>query len=167
MTTLAIEIRPAEVPDAASLAAVHEASWREAYAGILPYRALNSFISRRNTAWWVRTVRHAGVLVLEAGDEVVGYATYGRNRTGALPQGGEIFELYLLPEYQGLGFGRRLFRAALQRLELIGAKGAIVWSIEDNDRAMDFYKAIGGKDVAEGTERFDGKVLNKVAFAFD
>ena len=135
MTTLAIEIRPAEVPDAPALAAVHEASWREAYTGILPHRALTSSIARRNTAWWVRTVRHAGVLVLEVGDKVVGYATFGRNRTGALPQGGEVYELYLLPEYQGVGLGRRLFKAALERLETVGAKGAIVWSIEENERA--------------------------------
>ena len=166
MTTLATDIRPALVTDALALAGVHEASWREAYAGILPHRALNGFITRRNTAWWVRTVRHAGVLVLEVGEEIAGYATFGRNRTEALPQGGELFELYLAPEYQGIGLGRRLFEAALERLERIGAPGTVVWSIEENDRAMRFYAAMGGRDVAEGTERFDGRVLNKVAFAF-
>ena len=167
MSTITIDIRTAIPLDAPALAEVHQASWREAYSGVLPPRALIGFINRRGPAWWVRTVRHAGVLVLEVGGEVVGYATYGRNRTGALPQGGEVYELYLLPEYQGLGFGRRLFAAALERLRGLGAKGTIVWSIEANDRAMGFYRTCGGRDVAEGTERFDGKVLNKVAFAFD
>ena len=167
MSTITIDVRTAVPPDAPALAAVHEASWREAYSGILPPRALMGFIHRRGTGWWVRTVKHAGVLVLEVGGRVVGYATYGRNRTGALPQGGEVYELYLMPEYQGLGFGRRLFAAALDRLRTMGAKGTIVWSIEQNDRAMAFYRGCGGRDVAEGTERFDGTVLNKVAFAFE
>ena len=167
MTTITTDIRAAVPLDAPALAAVHEASWREAYAGLLPPRALMNFINRRNTAWWVRTVRHAGVLVLEVGGRVVGYATFGRNRTQALPQGGEVYELYLAPEYQGLGFGRRLLDAALKRLAAVGAPGAVVWSIEDNERAMAFYRACGGRDIAEGTERFDGRVLNKVAFAFD
>ena len=166
MTTIAIDIRAAIPTDAPALSAVHEASWREAYAGVLPPRALMGFINRRDLGWWVRTVRHAGVLVLEIGGEVVGYATFGRNRTGALPQGGEVYELYLAPEYQGLGFGRKLLAAALDRLAATGGKGAVVWSIEENERAMAFYRACGGRDVAEGTERFDGKVLNKVAFAF-
>ena len=167
MTTLAIDIRPAEVPDACTLSAIHEASWREAYAGILPHRALNAFIMRRGTAWWVRTIRHASVLVLEVGDEVVGYTTFGRNRTGALTQGGEVYELYLRPEYQGIGLGRRLFRAALDRLDTLGATGTVVWAIEENERAVGFYHAMGGRDIAEGTERFETRVLNKVAFAFD
>ena len=166
MTTITTDIRAAMPTDAPALAAVHEASWREAYAGVLPPRALMGFINRRGLGWWVRTVRHAGVLVLEVGGEVAGYATFGRNRTGALPQGGEVYELYLAPEYQGLGFGRRLLTAALDRLEHVGAPGAVVWSIEENERAMAFYRACGGRDIAEGTERFDDKVLNKVAFSF-
>ena len=166
MTTITTDIRAAMPTDAPALAAVHEASWREAYAGVLPPRALMGFINRRGLGWWVRTVRHAGVLVLEVGGEVAGYATFGRNRTGALPQGGEVYELYLAPEYQGLGFGRRLLTAALDALAAGGAKGAVVWSIEDNERAMAFYRACGGRDIAEGTERFDDKVLNKVAFSF-
>ena len=166
MTLLAIDIRSACPTDAHALASVHEASWREAYAGILPARALTGFIQRRDVAWWVRTVRHANVLVVEVADEVVGYATFGRNRTAALPQAGEIYELYLKPEYQGVGLGSRLLAAALGRLEALYGEGTVVWAIEENDRAMRFYEGRGGRDVAEGTERFERRVLNKVAWAF-
>ena len=171
MSLLTTDIRPAIPIDAPALAAVHAASWQEAYAGILPPRTLLRFIARRDLGWWVRSVRGAGTLVLEADGRVVGYSTVGRNRTGALPQGGEVYELYLLPPYQGVGLGRRLFEAARARLRSAGLDGgrpgAVVWSIEDNERAMRFYEALGGRDVAEGTERFEGRVLNKVAFAFD
>ena len=164
---LTTDIRTALPTDAHDLARVHEASWREAYAGILPPKALNAFIARRDVAWWVRTARHADMLVLEAAGRAVGYATMGRNRTGALPQAGEIYEIYLAPEYQGVGMGRELFDAARMRLcERLGA-GLVVWAIEENERAMRFYAGQGGRDVAEGTERFHRRILNKVAWAFD
>ncbi len=54
--------------------------------------------------------------MLDVGDGIAGYASYGRNRAASLPYRGEIFELYLAPEYQGLGFGRRLFSAAQRAL---------------------------------------------------
>jgi len=43
--------------------------------------------------------------VLVFGDKVAGYANYGRNRARSLHFEGEIYELYLRPEFQGLGFG--------------------------------------------------------------
>ena len=50
-------------------------------------------------------------MVLDIGQGAVGYASYGRCRDRSLPAEGEVDELYLLPEYQGIGFGRRLFKA--------------------------------------------------------
>ena len=54
--------------------------------------------------------------MLDFADAVAGYASYGRNRMPALTYGGEIFELYLTPEYQGVGLGRRMFAAAHREL---------------------------------------------------
>ena len=164
---LTIDIRAACPADAGDLVEVHGASWREAYAGILPARSLLGFLNRRDVAWWVRTIRNARVLVIEVGERVVGYATLGRNRTHALPQKAEIYELYLLPEFQGIGLGRRLFERARAKAAALYGPGTIVWAIEENERAMAFYERMGGRDVAEGAERFERRVLNKVAFSFD
>ena len=41
--------------------------------------------------------------MLVFGDKVAGYANYGRNRARSLHFEGEIYELYLRPEFQGLG----------------------------------------------------------------
>ena len=53
---------------------------------------------------------------IEARLAVAGYANYGRNRARSLHYEGEIYELYLRPEFQGLGFGHRLFSAAKRDL---------------------------------------------------
>jgi ribosomal protein S18 acetylase RimI-like enzyme len=168
MKTLSIDIRKAEPRDADAIADVHHEAWQGAYAGIIPHRALNTMIGRRGTAWWENAIRRAAsVLVIEMGEEVVGYATLGRNRARELPQEGEIYELYLRPEYQGLGLGSRLFSAARERLVAHGLNGLVVWALEDNDNALRFYEGAGGRDVAEGVEVFDAKALRKVAFVWN
>ena len=168
MNTLTIDIRKAEPDDAEAIADVHHEAWRGAYAGIIPYRALTRMISRRGAAWWDNAIRRAAsVLVVEIGGEVVGYATLGRNRARELPQQGEIYELYLRPEYQGIGLGSRLFSAARDKLAAHGLAGLVVWALEENAGALAFYAGAGGRDVAEGVEVFDAKALRKVAFVWE
>jgi ribosomal protein S18 acetylase RimI-like enzyme len=104
--------------------------------------------------------------VLVFGDKVAGYANYGRNRARSLQYDGEIYELYLRPEFQGLGFGRRLFTAARRDLMQSGLKSMVTWALYDNEPAMKFYPALGGRMVARSSERFGPKSLDKVAFAW-
>ena len=168
MNTLTIDIRKAEPRDAGAIADVHAESWQGAYGGIIPFRALRAMIGRRGQAWWASAIRRAAsVLVIEIGGDVVGYATLGRNRARELPQEGEIYELYIKPEYQGIGLGSRLFCAARDKLAAHGLSGLVVWALEDNVNATHFYAGAGGRDVAEGVEVFDARALRKVAYVWD
>ncbi len=168
MNTLTIDIRKAEIRDAGAIADVHQEAWRGAYSGIIPHRALTRMLGRRGPDWWANAIRRAAaVLVIEIGGTLAGYATIGRNRARELSQEGEIYELYLRPEYQGIGLGTRLFAEARGRLARSGMRGLVVWALEENGGALSFYKGIGGRDVAEGVEVFDQKALKKVAFVWD
>jgi ribosomal protein S18 acetylase RimI-like enzyme len=168
MKTLDIDIRTAEPQDAAAIADVHHLSWRGAYAGIIPHAALNKMLSRRGKDWWANAIQRAAtIIVVEIGGKIAGYATVGRNRARELRQQGEIYEIYLLPEYQGVGLGSRLFAAARARLSSHGLNGLVVWALEDNANALDFYSGAGGVDIAEGVEVFDQVALRKVAFVWD
>lgn len=168
MNTLTIDIRKAEPRDADAIAEVHHEAWRGAYCGIIPHRALTAMINRRGGEWWANAIRRAAtVLVIEIGGKIAGYATLGRNRARELKQQGEIYELYLRPECQGIGLGSRLFAAARQRLADHGLKGMVVWALEENENALSFYAGAGGRDIAEGVEVFDQKALKKVAFVWE
>ena len=46
-------------------------------------------------------------------------------------------------------------------------KTMVVWALSDNDPAVEFYRALGGKAVARSSERFGEKSLDKVAFAWN
>ena len=87
-------------------------------------------------------------------------------RARSLTYDGEIYELYLRPEYQGVGFGRRLFTSARRDLAQSGMKSLVLWALSDNEPAVEFYRALGGQPVARSSERFGDKTLDKVAFAW-
>jgi ribosomal protein S18 acetylase RimI-like enzyme len=168
MSTVLIEIRRAKASDASAVAETHDESWRIAYQGIIPGRELEKLIARRGPDWWDRAIRKGSrISILGFGDKVAGYANFGRNRARSLFYDGEIYELYLRPEYQGLGFGRRLFTSARRDLAQSGMKSLVVWALSDNEPAVEFYRALGGKPVARSSERFGDKSLDKVAFAWN
>jgi ribosomal protein S18 acetylase RimI-like enzyme len=167
MNTTLIEIRRAKPSDAKAVASAHDEAWRTAYQGIIPGPELNKLINRRGETWWDGAIRKGSrVSILAFGEQIAGYANYGRNRARSLSYDGEIYELYLRPEYQGLGFGRRLFTSARRDLAQSGMKSVVVWALSDNDPALEFYRALGGHAIARSSERFGDKVLDKVAYAW-
>jgi len=167
MSTVLIEIRRAKPDDAGAVADAHDEAWRATYQGVIPGTELERLINRRGAAWWDGAIRKGSrIALLQFSDKVAGYANYGRNRARSLYYDGEIYELYLRPEYQGLGFGRRLFTAARRDLAQSGLKSLVVWALSENEMAVEFYRALGGKAVARSSEKFGTRVLDKVAFGW-
>lgn len=153
--------------DSRALAEIHAASWRYAYAGIIPGAALERAVSRRGPAWWGRMhARGFHALMLDCDGIAAGYATLGRCRSGSPPWRGEIYELYLRPEYHGTGLGRRLFEESRTRLRRHGLGALRVWALAENSVACRFYAAMGGVEFARADERFAGAMLQKVGFAW-
>ena len=167
MSTVVIEIRRAKPSDAPAVAETHDDAWRTAYQGIIPGNELDKLISRRGPDWWDSAIRKGSrITLLQFGDKVAGYSNYGRNRARSLFYEGEVYELYLRPEYQGLGFGRRLFNAARKDLQQSGLRSLVVWALSDNEPAVSFYRSMGGRAVARSSEKFGTKTLDKVAYAW-
>ncbi len=161
-----VKVRNAKVGDAKALAAVFRESWLGAYLGIIPHPHLENMIRRRNVRAWASSMR-AGepVLVLEFEGNVAGYATLGASRKRG-PYQGEIYELYLSPTYQGLGFGELLFEACRNRLDERRLKGLVVWALSANTAATDFYWRRGGRPFAKTYEAIGGVKLEKIAFGW-
>ena len=167
MSTTLLEVRRAKGSDAGQLASAHDEAWRTAYRGIIPGGELEKLISRRGPVWWENAIRKdSRISLLVFGDKLAGYANYGRNRARSLSYEGEIYELYLRPEFQGLGFGRRLFTAARRDLAQSGLKSLVIWALSENDPAVEFYRALGGRAIARSSERFGARTLDKVAFGW-
>lgn len=167
MNEVVISIRAARPSDAPALAAVHDASWREAYRGIVPGVALERMIAYRGPRWWRRmTKRTRSLIVLDLGNRIAGYASFGPSRSISLPQQGEIDELYLDPVFQGLGLGTQLFATARRELATRHAKGLLTWALEENERACQFYERLGGRVATRETIRIGGRPLVRLAYVF-
>ncbi|WP_439572460.1 GNAT family N-acetyltransferase [Phreatobacter sp.] len=167
MKTVTTEIRLARASDAPVIAEVHDEAWRSAYRGLIPGPELEKLIARRGPAWWESAIRKGNrVALLGFGDEIAGYANYGRNRARALSYDGEVYEIYLRPQFIGLGLGRRLFKAARRDLAAHGLDSLVIWALTDNDAAMRFYRGLDGKPVARSSETFGERSLDKTAFGW-
>ena len=88
----------------------------------------------------------------------------GTAAAGQTPQ--KLQELYLRPEYQGIGLGTRLFAAALRRVKARGYARVLVRALADNDRANHFYERRGGKVVARTDETLGGRTLPCIWYEF-
>ena len=153
--------------DAKTLSDVFRQSWRQAYLGIIPHLELENLIRRRGLEWWKSAARSGDdLLVIELASKIAGYATLGSCRLRGEHQG-EIYELYLSPEHQGLGLGEHLFEACRAHLDQRMRRGLVVWALADNTTATDFYWRRGGRPIAKAVERFGPARLEKIAFAWD
>ena len=167
MDEIVLSVRAARISDVEGIVEVHDSAWRAAYRGIIPGDELERLVAKRGAKWWRKAiVRGSGLLVFEFDGAVAGYVTFGRNRTPYLPFTSEVFELYVEPSHQGLGFGRLLFEAARRKLAHHGHTSTIVWALADNTSALAFYSAIGGQVVSEAQEKFGRSTLGRLAFGF-
>ena len=86
--------------------------------------------------------------------------------TGATATGGEIYELYLRPECQGVGLGSRLFHEARRRLAEAGLRSVTIWCLTENRAGCRFYRRLCGTVTASARGGFGGVLVEKTAFSW-
>ena len=150
---MSLLLRPAGVEDAAAIARVHVATWRHAYAGIVPAERLRAMDQQRYAARWAQTLSDPGLVthqVVERGGDLVGFAVGGpyRPQQDADPTEdpggvGELYAIYVRPEAQGVGVGTRLHDAVLGELGAAGRSEARLWVLEQNTGSRGWYTRRG------------------------
>ncbi len=159
-------IRPAQPKDADAIARVYVETWRNTYAGLLPDRVLVKMSLERQCKSWSRTLAtDQRVLVVEHGGDIVGFGSCGRNRLRRLDYTGEIYTLYVLPDFHGRGLGRRLLEGLFDSLIGQDHDSTLLWVLATNPSRF-FYEAMGGRRIAERDERMWGHALHEVAYGW-
>lgn len=149
MTKNQYDISFASENDAITIATIHVTSWQAIYRGLIPDAFLASLsIPERTNRWRTYIKRGLQVLLIHDQQTCVGFASINATRDVDLnpKTSGEISAIYLLPDYWRRGIGKQLCEAALQQLKTNGFKEAIVWVLESNVDARDFYVALGFKE---------------------
>jgi GNAT superfamily N-acetyltransferase len=149
-----ITIRIALPNDSAVIAALHAASWKSAYKGILSDAYLHGDNASERMALWDQRLYFpkAGQYVAVAEDEpqIVGFAcAYGDEdqRWGTW-----LDNLHISPARTRQGIGRKLMaHLALWCSETCSSKGLFLWVFERNLPARRFYERLGGMAAEETT----------------
>ena len=172
-----MRIREAELRDAAAMARVSVDSYRAAHRDQIPVESLIQFTYEESERNWARAIREFSesderqeyiyIAETEAG-AVIGVAMGGPERLHHPLYTGEIYFLYLLPEYQRQGIGRQLTISVVERLVEQGMHSLLIRVLKANAPARRFYEALGGELVPEVEEEFEdrGAVLVRVAYGW-
>lgn len=149
-------IRRAVVADAAVITEIHFGGWLAAYRGIMPDEVLDTLdFDARRARWHDNLANGARCVVFESdgdgGAVVRGFAGFGPCRDDDRVGSGEIYALYVAPEWWGAGVALPLFASALEGLRSEGYGDGVLWVLRDNWRARRFYEKAGC--VFEGAEK--------------
>jgi ribosomal protein S18 acetylase RimI-like enzyme len=153
----AVIIRSATEADAAAIAAIHVASWRDAYADILAPDFLNSSIEADRFAVWLQRLqdRPASQLVDIAVDSTGRVVAFVCAYCDFDPRWGSLLDnLHVLPQLRGQGIGERLFRTVVGQLAAANSNSGLhLWVFEANVAGLRFYERLGGRVVGKDSSR--------------
>lgn len=102
---------------------------------------LETFRERRNRGWF----RAEDLIVAEGRHADVVGIHWTKRRDGRV---GEVHNLAVDPDAQGLGLGRALLRAGLRHLWRVGCREALLWVDAENESAVDLYRSEGFEERA-------------------
>lgn len=151
------------------IAAIHAASWRDAYARILTPEFLSSNVEADRLTVWSQRLRDRppSQLVNVAVDATCRAVAFVCVYCNFDPCWGSLVDnLHVLPQVRGQGIGDRLFRAAVGQLAATtSASGLHLWVFEANLAGLRFYQRLGGRVVGKDISRIPaatGKVVLRV-----
>ena len=178
ITSPMITIRRARKSDATAIGRVYVETWQATYAlACCPNSMLVRMSDVRQTAWWLRAIddsRGIARHLFVADDEDMGVTGFGScGPVREIPEGldgtetrvGEVYTLYVEPDFQNQGMGRRLLDAMFRQLQADGCDTVILWMLANNPSRF-FYEGLGGAVVGRRLDRMSGTEVEEVAYAW-
>ena len=163
-----IEIRKAYPTDAYVLVQIRDEAWKRDY-----YDILTSDIIHNKNKNVEENIRHLQdqirennrILVALDGDKIVGFVFYAKVQ-GDYYENAEIREIYVLPDYQRKGIGKKLFDGAVRELKKLKYTSFIV-SCPIHNKNIDFFTHLGGVNKGNKTEKMYGHSFTCEVIYFD
>ncbi len=141
---MALRLRPAREADAATVAELHLASWRDTYRGMLCDSFLDEEAPRLFPTHWSRALAQRPlpglVMLATVTGDPAGFVALWRRAEVAY-----VDHLHVRPGLRGAGIGRTLLRHAAARMQQRGCRCAELEVLAGNARAIRFYEALGAE----------------------
>jgi GNAT superfamily N-acetyltransferase len=166
---LRVPIRLARIDDASGIAHVQVETWRSAYSGIIANEYLASLPKDDRTLRWTEILKETkqATFVAEVGRaEIVGFVNGGPEREGRDDYRGELYAIYVLPQWQQHGVGRNLTEALAHWLNKSGFDTMMVRVLSLNPFRR-FYESLGGKLIGKRKVTIGMQTLEEAAYGWD
>lgn len=161
-------VRPATPYDAAAIAQVQVMAWRSAYRGIITDGHLASLSTDERTLRWTEILQQPeqATFVAEICDSgIVGFANGGSEREGRDDYQGELYALYILPEWQRHGIGTHVTAVFANWLFASRHDTMLVWVLGASPYRA-FYERLRGVLVAKRDIQVGSQSLEAVAYGW-
>lgn len=111
------------------------------YSSIISAEQIDFMMDMMYSETVLRRELEGGVtfLMLLADETPAGFVSFGKQDNEGLFH---LHKIYLLPDFQGLGYGREMFLKAEHEMSAQGAK-AFELNVNRHNKALDFYKKMG------------------------
>jgi len=161
-------IRKNELKDQAQMARIKIDGWRTAYDKIVSSKYLKELDYEKQTERYISSFEEYKDLVLVAvrDEEVLGYSCFSY-KTENDKYDSELVSLYIKSSEKGRGIGTELFKETAKELLENHKKNMIVWCFKDNEKAIKFYKDLGGKNVETKKAIIGNEEYIEYGFYFD
>lgn len=168
-------IRKATQDDIPTIAALHIEGWKGAYGGIVDQAYLDSLtVEKRIKDWqgWL-AAEESEVFLAEEDGKPAGFVVIGRTKTpppGSSPirpsHSGEIYALYLHPDFWRKGIGTTLIKHAARELKERKHSTVCLWVLDANVRARAFYEKMGGQKIGNKMIEIGPSKLKEVCYGW-
>ena len=148
-------IRKRKVEDSLELANCIAAVWNATYKGIVDDEFLDNLSKNVNLSaerLKKEIQPHYYVMVLD--NKIIGWVYFTLDSDAA-----EIHSLYIMPEYQKKGYGKLLYKYAVNIIKNLGIKRLVIGCLNGNP-SNDFYKHLGGTFI--GTRLFRDTYIENI-----
>ena len=163
-----LKIRKHRKGDAGGIARVHAESWCAAYRGIVPDSFLDALTQERMERFAEERLKSehvTGLVATAKGKGVLGFIAGGIERSRDEKYLGEIYGVYVDPEYQNQGIGSRLVGALVEELQDSDIYSLMVWVLQENPWKR-FYESLKGQPIRERMTKIGGKDFLEVAYGW-
>ncbi|PAD35422.1 GNAT family N-acetyltransferase [Terribacillus saccharophilus] len=164
---MTVTIREAVKDDCNRIGEISMLSWQFAYQHILPADYLAAIRLEDRAARFEKVLESGSLLlVAEADETIVGFISGGRCRESVHSDyDGEVYAIYLDPNYTKRGIGKLLMQSLEKRLTAEGMTGVVAWMLVGNE-ARHFYEGLGGKKIAEDKLQINGASYPEIAYGW-
>ena len=171
-----IKIRKATVGDAEVVTKIRYETWQVAYKDLLPESVLKDFNFEKEVEKRIAFINAnkgiLGLYVAEYNGNVVGFSiTNNAEETQTtkplIENCGEVYAIYVLPEYHNVGAGFALMNNNKQMLSKNGYNKFVLWCLKGNEKARKFYERQGGVAIGEEEKQLRGTMQKEVCYLFD